>query len=198
MGVNAKRGTVVAEEQQVPLIRQYSYQGVYTSSSQQHFVALPVFWMWTTQECSISPGLPNCFTPITIKLVGHLLCHPKYNKTSLPRNTGQSVRPRTFRYKMTRRLLSISSRKNTSRNCPQLNKWILSLPFLPPPIPSPPTTSQVVRATTLIASSLECVHLRVFYLVILFVGRYTLYTVFEFVLTEFIFLRRTASESYGS
>ena len=49
----------------------------------------------------------------------------------------------------------------------------------------------------LIASLLECVLLCAFSQVILFVSRYTLYTVFEFVLTYFIVLLRAASEFYG-
>ena len=148
---------------------------------------------------SISPGLPRCFTPITINLVGHLLRHPKDNKKSLPRNTGQCIGPRTFRYKTTQRLLPISSRKNTFRNYPELNKWILSLPSLPPPTPSPPTMSRVVRATTLIASSPECVRLRAFSPVILFVSRDMLCSVFELFLISFFLHRtaRTASEFYG-
>lgn len=109
-------------------------------------------------------------TPMSINLVAHVLRHPKDNKKFLATNTGQSVGPWMFRYKTTRRSLSISSRKNTFRNYPQLNKWILSLPSLPPPIPSPPT-SRTLRTLGVIASSLECVSLRAFFPVILFVGR---------------------------
>ena len=137
-------------------------------------------------------------TPMSINLVAHVLRHPKDNKKFLATNTGQSVGPWMFRYKTTRRSLSISSRKNTFRNYPQLNKWILSLPSLPPPIPSPPT-SRTLRTLGVIASSLECVSLRAFFPVILFVGRYTPHIVFGFIIIDFdFFCTELASGSYPS